>query len=67
MPLRRLRPDGFAMVNLGLLPPEDGDESHPSCRALNAMSSAFEGAPLGPANAAVHKFMALLTSSTAPS
>lgn len=42
---QRLKPDGFAMVNLGALPLAlDRDQgTHPSIRALNAMSKAFGG------------------------
>ena len=52
---QRLKPDGIAMVNLGALPLGlDRDQgTHPSIRALNAMSKAFGGAHLALATRAV--------------
>ena len=52
---QRLKPDGIVMVNLGALPlASDMDQgTHPSVRALNAMSKAFGGAHVALATRAV--------------
>ena len=39
----RLRPDGLAIVNLGVLPADHSDPSHPTTAALNAMAQVFDG------------------------